>query len=323
VTDQDALDALLRSAEASESASKHHGASRQSHPSKGPRGGEAQRHPNRNNSRARGDDGGDVGYYGPSSSSSRRIGEGDSDRRNVGRAGAAIVDVDDEPGESRRGSSRKRPNDGDDERSEPRNRDKGGDSNSNPYEEKKIKPDFGLSGALSRDAKTGNVYKGVVLKFREPPEARAPNAQWRLYVYKSKPDGSDDKRSAGGDGDGLVDTLHVSRQSAYLFGRHPDVCDVVLQHPSCSSQHAVLQYRAVPHGPAAGQLRCVPYIMDLESTNGTYLNGIRIDPARYYQVKAGDVLSFGASTREYVMIAAPPASTASLATARSIGSKAR
>lgn len=31
-------------------------------------------------------------------------------------------------------------------------------------DEKKFKPDFGLSGALASDVKTGNVYKGVVLK---------------------------------------------------------------------------------------------------------------------------------------------------------------
>jgi smad nuclear-interacting protein 1 len=161
-------------------------------------------------------------------------------------------------------------------------------ADSDPDPANKVKPDFGLSGALSKDVKTGNVYKGVLLKFREPPEARAPNTLWRLYVYK---------------GDDLVETLHVNRQSAYLFGRHADVCDVVLHHASCSTQHAVLQYRAVLH-PATQLLHCQPYLMDLESTNGTFLNGVRLDSARYYQLKAGDVLRFGASTREYVFLSA-------------------
>lgn len=48
----------------------------------------------------------------------------------------------------------------------------------------KEKPDFGLSGALAKDAKTGNTVNGVVLKFNEPPEARMPDKRWRLYVYK-------------------------------------------------------------------------------------------------------------------------------------------
>ena len=136
--------------------------------------------------------------------------------------------------------------------------------------------------------KAGNTYKGVVLKFREPPEARAPNTLWRFYVFK---------------GEEQLDTLHVSRQSAYLFGRNEDIADIILQHPSCSSQHAVLQYRALPH-KETGKLNCLPYLMDLESTNGSFINGVRIDSARYYQLKKGDVLKFGQSTREYVLLTA-------------------
>jgi smad nuclear-interacting protein 1 len=163
-------------------------------------------------------------------------------------------------------------------------------NNSNVNEEKiepQYKPNFGLSGALSKDAQSGNMYKGVVLKFKEPPEARAPNTQWRFYVFKR---GQKD----------VIETLHISKQSAYLMGRNADIADIPMHHPSLSSQHAVLQFRALPN--AEGRLLCQPYIMDLESTNGTFLNGIQIDAARYYQLKKGDVLTFGASTREYVLL---------------------
>lgn len=172
-----------------------------------------------------------------------------------------------------------------------------------------FKPNFGLSGALAKDQSTGNVYKGVQLKFREPPEARAPNTQWRLYVFKPKTKGSDNNnksnsKSKDGDkskDDDLIDTLHISKQSAYLFGRNSEIADVPLLHPSLSGQHAVLQYRAVPSS-TNGKLSCRPYLMDLESTNGTFLNGVRLDAARYYELKKGDVLRFGASTREYVLL---------------------
>ena len=159
-------------------------------------------------------------------------------------------------------------------------------------EVEKKKPDFGLSGALAKDQSgTGgsNVYRGVLLKFQEPPEARTPTVPWRLYVFR-------------GD-EPMQDTLHVSKQSAYLFARNADIADIVLSHPSSSAQHAVLQYRAVP-SKETGKLICQPYLMDLESTNGTFINGVRIDPARYYQLKKGDVLKFGASTREYVLLTA-------------------
>ncbi len=39
--------------------------------------------------------------------------------------------------------------------------------------------------------------------------------------------------------------LFVHRQSAYLFGRERKVADIPIDHPSCSGQHAVLQYRQV------------------------------------------------------------------------------
>jgi smad nuclear-interacting protein 1 len=156
--------------------------------------------------------------------------------------------------------------------------------------EEKQKPDFGLSGALvgTAGAVGGTPYKGVVLKFQEPPEARTPNTQWRLYVFKD---------------DTEIATLHISKQSAYLLGRNADIADIHLEHPSISSQHAVLQYRAMPSGDK-GALPCQPYLMDLESTNGSFLNGVRIDTARYYQLRKGDVLRFGSSTREYVLLAA-------------------
>lgn len=169
-----------------------------------------------------------------------------------------------------------------------------GDKKVNPDEStvevEKKKPDFGLSGALLGDTsgKGGTTYKGVVLKFQEPLEARTPNTQWRLYVFKD---------------DNQIDTLHIAKQSAYLIGRNEDIADIVVAHPSLSSQHAVIQYRALPN-KETGKLSCQPYLLDLESTNGSFINGVRIDPARYYQLKKGDVLKFGASTREYVLLAA-------------------
>jgi smad nuclear-interacting protein 1 len=48
--------------------------------------------------------------------------------------------------------------------------------------------------------------------------------------------------------------------------------------------------------------------MDLESTNGTFLNEERLDPARYYELRASDVIRFGSSTRDYVLLNADRAS---------------
>lgn len=42
--------------------------------------------------------------------------------------------------------------------------------------------------------------------------------------------------------------------------------------------------------------------MDLESTNGTILNGKKIEAARYYQLLSKDIIKFGCSDREYVFM---------------------
>jgi smad nuclear-interacting protein 1 len=47
----------------------------------------------------------------------------------------------------------------------------------------KEKPNFAVSGALLKDT---NTYKGVVIKYSEPIEARKPKRRWRLYVFKGE-----------------------------------------------------------------------------------------------------------------------------------------
>lgn len=94
----------------------------------------------------------------------------------------------------------------------------------NPPVEKE-KPNFGLSGALTEDT---NTYRGVVIKYNEPPEARIPKRRWRLYPFKN---------------DEALPVMYIHRQSAYLLGRQRRIADIPIDHPSCSKQHAVFQYR--------------------------------------------------------------------------------
>ena len=179
----------------------------------------------------------------------------------------------------------------------------GGDGEEQPSKDEVKKADFGLSGALATDERTGNTYNGVVLAFTEPPEARAPNTRWRLYVFRKRREGQADGGGGGGGKDAeLIETLHVSRQSAYLFGRERKVADVPVDHPSLSKQHCVLQYRATPDARFGGRVNYRPYLMDLGSTNGTFLNGERLEDARYYEMRKGDVMTLGGSTREYVLL---------------------
>ncbi|KAK1435744.1 hypothetical protein QVD17_01513 [Tagetes erecta] len=151
----------------------------------------------------------------------------------------------------------------------------------------KQKPSFELSGKLAAET---NRVKGVTLLFTEPPDARKPDIRWRLYVFKG--------------GEVLNEPLYVHRQTCYLFGRERRVADIPTDHPSCSKQHAVLQYRQVEKEQPDGMLKkeVRPYIMDLGSTNGTFLNDNRIEPERYYELMEKDTIKFGNSSREYVIL---------------------
>jgi smad nuclear-interacting protein 1 len=108
-----------------------------------------------------------------------------------------------------------------------------------------------------------------------------------------------------------------------MLGRERRVVDIPLDHPSCSGQHAVVQFRLGTakneQGDTVKMARYVtyppfdtskmtflstprPYLIDLESTNGTFLNGDKISASRYYELRVGDVVKFGASTREFVVM---------------------
>jgi smad nuclear-interacting protein 1 len=115
-----------------------------------------------------------------------------------------------------------------------------------------------------------------------------------LYVFK---------------GQETLETVQLGERTCWLFGRERAVADFPVEHPSCSKQHAVLQFRHVEKKNEFGDRKAEvrPYIIDLESANGTKVNGERVPERRFWEVVSGDVLAFGDSTREYVLMLAPKA----------------
>lgn len=149
----------------------------------------------------------------------------------------------------------------------------------------KEQANFETTGKL---AEASNTVNGVALKWSEPSDAAKPTKRWRLYVFKGKE---------------ALEPYQVHRQSAYLLGRERRVVDIPLDHPSCSSQHAVLQFRMTTKASAERTTKLVrPYVMDLGSTNGTYVNGERVEAQRYVELLERDLLRFGYSSREYVLL---------------------
>ncbi|KAF2827318.1 SMAD/FHA domain-containing protein [Ophiobolus disseminans] len=162
----------------------------------------------------------------------------------------------------------------------------------------KEKPNFKTTGVL---AKAANRVEGtkISLKYNEPPEARkpSPSQPWRIFVFK---------------GDDVVDTIEIWQKSCWLLGRSHQVVDYVLEHPSSSGQHAVIQFRYIQKtvedefGVKSKRGKVKPYIIDLESSNGTELNGESVEASRYFELRDKDILKFAGSEREYVVMLPPP-----------------
>lgn len=160
----------------------------------------------------------------------------------------------------------------------------------------KQKPNFATTGLLAAASNSVAQADGtaIALKYHEPPEARKPPAkdEWKLFVFK---------------GSEIVETIELSLRSCWLVGRELAVVDMPAEHPSVSKQHAVLQFRYIEKknefGDRLGRVR--PYLIDLESVNGTMLNKELVPSSRYLELRDKDMVQFGHSTREYVLMLSP------------------
>lgn len=92
-------------------------------------------------------------------------------------------------------------------------------------------------------------------------------------------------------GGAVIENRPLSGQPYHTFGRNP-AADFVLEHPSASRLHAVLQFN--------GDTR-EAFIYDPGSTHGTFLNKQRIKPKVYVPLAVGHTLRFGTSSRLYAL----------------------
>ncbi|XMA13939.1 hypothetical protein WAI453_006730 [Rhynchosporium graminicola] len=157
----------------------------------------------------------------------------------------------------------------------------------------KQKPNFAPTGLLAAASNSVTQADGsaIALKYHEPAEARKPPVrdEWKLFVFK---------------GPEILETIDLNLRSCWLVGREVSVVDMPAEHPSVSKQHAVIQFRYIEKknefGDKTGRVR--PYLIDLESANGTALNKEEIPPSRYLELRDKDMIQFGHSTREYVLM---------------------
>lgn len=119
------------------------------------------------------------------------------------------------------------------------------------------------------------------LQYKVPESSGNPPVEYTLEVLRN---GS------------IIDYVPLSNRAYTVFGRAPD-SDVVLEHPTISRYHAIVQYKSeFEHGQPPGL-----YLYDCGSTHGTFINKKRLDPKAYVRIKIGFIIKFGQSTRLYLV----------------------
>jgi len=68
-----------------------------------------------------------------------------------------------------------------------------------------------------------------------------------------------------------VDEKDISYKPFILLGKYPDLCDIVMEHPTISRKHAVIQHKN------NGEI----FLYDLKSSHGTFVNNKQL-PSRVY-----------------------------------------
>ena len=89
----------------------------------------------------------------------------------------------------------------------------------------------------------------------------------------------------------IIESIKLNDLDHFRIGRLKESCEIVLEHPSISRLHAMLQFRN------DGALM----ILDMHSTHGTAVNKEKISYEIYQRLYVGDIVQFGSSTRKYIV----------------------
>ena len=88
------------------------------------------------------------------------------------------------------------------------------------------------------------------------------------------------------------DLIYKLDQISNIIGRDTE-STIVLNHPSISKKHAKIDYDTNAN---------TAFLIDLNSTHGTFINDMKLSPNQSIQLKSGDILSFGQSEVKYIYL---------------------
>lgn len=141
---------------------------------------------------------------------------------------------------------------------------------------------FELKDSIKNSSESKSVERS--LEYQEPQGSCLPKTSGKDYCFEVLKNGS------------IIESINLMKQRFWIFGRL-DSCHIVMQHPTVSRHHAVLQY--LGEGNEIGEPGF--YLYDLGSTHGSFLNKNRLKPKLHVKVKVGHMLKLGCSTRSYIL----------------------
>ena len=84
--------------------------------------------------------------------------------------------------------------------------------------------------------------------------------------------------------------IYKLNQESNIIGRDTD-STIVLNHPSISKKHARIDFDIQTNNG---------FLIDLNSTHGTFINNMKLNPNESNKLNSGDVISFGQSDEKYI-----------------------
>ena len=154
----------------------------------------------------------------------------------------------------------------------------------------KEKPNFEPSGILQKDLQeqyNNSMNNKISINYKPPNDSIIPEDIWFLFKFlKEKNEASQTYKLVG--------------KEFFLLGKDNRICDIHIKQKNISRQHAVIQFRKILKDNKDSFI--LPYLIDLNSTNGTFLNGEKIDNSKYYELRDKDNLNFGDKKIDFVLM---------------------
>lgn len=154
----------------------------------------------------------------------------------------------------------------------------------------KEKPNFEPSGILEKDLQNEynkSMNNKIAINYKPPNDSIIPEDIWFVFKFIK------DNKEAN-------ETYKLVGKDFFLIGKDNRICDIRIKQKNISRQHAVIQFRKIIKDN--NDICILPYLIDLNSTNGTYLNGDKIDNSKYYELRDKDNLNFGDKKIDFVLM---------------------